>query len=681
MKLLIYISLLAILLATAAIVPFCSNNPWRQELSDSNTLFLPYASQIRYLDQSASYYVHESAILDNIVEAPLSYHYLKRPYQLQPLLLTEIPTPEYFDAAGKPLSNTAPAHMVAAAKYTLRIRPDIAYQPHDCFPQIRYLAARDFHTALVRLADPTVSSPIYSNVCSFLPGLQDASRQITEARNAMEDARRANGESMADIHKYPSLPNYHDIKIPGVEIVDDLTITITLSRKYPQFAYWLAMHFFAPLPYEALVWYNRPEAIDAGLDFRNHPIGTGAYMLTEMEPNDHIVLERNPNFHPDFYPEDASEEDAAKGLLEDSGKRLPFIHRIYFKYEAEAIPSWIKFQQGYYDINGDNSGLPMDLMDAAITLNPQTGAPELTKKMAGKNLQMDTSVMLTSYYFAFNWLDPVIGGPDESHRLIRQAIAMVLDINEYIDVFKNGNGRLAENILPPGIFGYLPTEQSLNSEIHVWNPDLKRAENKSLEEARKLMIRAGYPGGIGPDGKPLTIHLDHASAGAPGFKARFAWLAEKMSKLGIVLKERQADLNRHRSKIESGSWQMQFERGWVADYPDAENFLMLFKSENGIVRSQGRGSNNFNYENPEFDRLFQELETCENSPERQALISSANAVICHDMPVIFTMFPVNTILTHQWIKNYKPNVISYDKLKYLRLDDALRTQMQKTWNH
>ncbi|MBP5299986.1 MAG: hypothetical protein J6Y80_01150, partial [Victivallales bacterium] len=461
------------------------------------------------------------------------------------------------------------------------------------------------------------------------------------------------------------------------EVLDELTVRFTLTRKYPQFRYWLAMHYLAPVPQEAVEFYHRADAAAAGLSFERWPLGTGAFLLEECEPNSRIVLARNPNYRETRYPAEGSQEDRDAGRLEDAGRVLPFLDKVVFNYERESIPNWLKFQQGYYDC----SGIPNDMFDNAVAMNPSSGELALSGDMAARGLQLIRQVPPISYYFAFNMLDPVVGGMAPERKALRQALSMVLDIDEYVTVFKNGNGVGAQGIIPPGVFGYGNGPEDYNPILNRWDEKAQAPRRRPIEDARKLMADAGYPGGVNPaTGSPLVIHLDHAAAGLPDFKNRFQWLARRFALLGVTLEERASDLNRSRERIDKGDWQFLFERGWVADYPDPENFLFLFASENGRVKSGGRGFNYTNYENPEFDRLFRRLETMPEGRERLELIRQAEAILREDAPKCWGYHPVNVTLVHRWLHNYLPPTIAYDNLKYLRIDAQDRAAARREWN-
>lgn len=629
----------------------CSNNPWPPEFENTNTLFVNYSSEIKNLDPALAYYVHESAVLDNIVEMPLEYDYLARPFELRPLLLEEMPEVSYYDADGSLLAGEPDSSQVSRAEYILKLRQDVCFQPHACFGEnVRYLTSGDFKTGLARLADPRLASPIYSTFKSFLLDFEKTSERLQDMVAVLEAERP--GENY---ERYPVLPDYRQVEMPCFEEIDGHTFRIVLKRKYPQALYWMATHFFAPVPWEVLEYYHGREQLEAGHFFRNNPVGTGEFMLKEFDPNNRTVLVRNP----------LARKTRPDGL--DS---------VVFQFEREAIPNWLKFLQGYYD----RSGIPTDMFEAAVDMNPG-GQLELSGKLAKLNLQLMEEPCQTIFYFGFNMIDSEVGGLTPEKRALRQAISIVLDYQEYIDIFQNGRGIPAGDPIPPGIFGSAEDgENGINPFVDRWNSQSGKAERRSLEEARKLMVQAGYPEGRRPDGTPLRLYLDHASSGVAGFKSQFQWLHAKFQLLGIELEERPSDLNRWRDKLRQGNWQMIFNKGWVADYPDPENFMFLFYSENGTVKSQGRGANYINYESPEYDKVFRRLETLPNTPERLALIQEANRILQEDAPCCWGFFQVKSVLTHEWLHNYRYSDLSNNGLKHLSVDYALRTERQKEWN-
>ena len=121
-----------------------------------------------------------------------------------------------------------------------------------------------------------------------------------------------------------------------------------------------------------------------------------------------------------------------------------------------------------------------------------------------------------------------------------------------------------------------------------------------------------------------------------------------------------------------------FVWGWNADYPDSENFFFLLFGGNGKVKHGGE--NAVNYENPEFDRLFEQMRNMDNNNERYQLIQQMQEQVRHDAPWLFGFFPRNFSLFHSWYHNLKPNLMAHNKLKYARIDSATRAQLRQKWN-
>ncbi|MBT7702394.1 MAG: peptide ABC transporter substrate-binding protein, partial [Verrucomicrobia bacterium] len=434
-----------VLLITAS----CSNNPYRPGETAESTYFSTFATPPTKLDPTSAYYSHEGAIIDQIYEPPFTYHYLKRPYELIPLTATAIPPPVYLDADGAVLPETdATTERVKRVQYTINLRPDIRYQEHPCFAltptgdslyadaaasdiapydspsrfptqSSRPLMARDYALQIRRLADPRLASPIFSTIARYIEGmteLQEAyTTMLAEARDARRDAGGLTYNQEQDEKANPLVIDYMAPDFPGCVVLDDLTYRITLTTKYPQILYWMCMHFFGPVPQEAIDFYAIPAVAAAQFSLNRCPVGTGPYFLDTFRPNELIVLSQNPNYHPDFYPTDGAPGDEAAGLLADAGQRLPFIKQQVYRMEKEAIPSWNKFLQGYVDA----SGIASDVFDQAIEMAAGSD-PTLSPAMDAKGMRLLTDIRTMLWWTAFNFKDDVVGGLAPERCKLRQ---------------------------------------------------------------------------------------------------------------------------------------------------------------------------------------------------------------------------------------------------------------------
>jgi ABC-type oligopeptide transport system substrate-binding subunit len=140
---------------------------------------------------------------------------------------------------------------------------------------------------------------------------------------------------------------------------------------------------------------------------------------------------------------------------------------------------------------------------------------------------------------------------------------------------------------------------------------------------------------------------------------------------------RATDYNRFQEKLRVGNAQL-FFLGWNADYPDPENFLFLLYGANSKVKYGGENSSN--YQNPDFDRLFEQMRNMDNSEQRYQLIQQLQEIVRHDVPWLLGFHPKNFSLFHGWYKNLKPNLMANNQLKYTRIDAKLRTEKRQQWN-
>jgi len=682
---------LLVAVALAGLLSACGDAPWNDPYphgqSAANLVYSSFSERPKHLDPVRSYSSNEYAFIAQIYEPPLQYHFLKRPYELVPLSASEIPLPTFLDAEGEPLPVDAPVDQVLFSEYLIRIQPEILFQPHPAFAKdeagkhryleltaadlrdinrlsdfpytgTRELTAEDFVYQIKRLAVPWLHSPIAGVMQEHIEDFAGLAERIEEA--APEPL--AGGER--------AFLDLRDIPFVGAEVVDRYSYRIRIRGKYPQFAYWLAMPFFAPMPWEADRFYAQPGMKRRNLTLDWYPVGTGAFWLRENNPNLRMVLERNPNFHGERYPAEGMPEDEAAGLLADAGRSLPLVDRAVYSLEKESIPYWNKFLQGYYD----SSGISSDAFDQAIQFSTR-GEAVLTDTMVNKGIELLTAVETSIFYMGFNMRDAVVGGSSERARLLRRAISIAVDYEEYISIFANGRGIAAQGPLPPGIFGHVEGKAGTNPYVYEWRDG--RAVRRSLDEAKDLLARAGYPEGRDPaTGRALSLSFEAVARG-PDDKARLNWTRKQFDKLGIQLVVRPTDYNRFQEKMRKGTGQI-YTWGWNADYPDPENFLFLLYGPNSKV--EGGGENASNYANPEFDILFERMKNMDNGPRRQAVISEMVEIARRDAPWLWGFFPKAFSLHHVWLGNLKPNLMANNTLKYRRVDARQREQLRKKWN-
>jgi ABC-type transport system substrate-binding protein len=694
-------ALLGLTATTALLAAGCNNSPYEAGATRSNTLFYSFDERSpRYLDPTASYANPESAYTFQIYEPPYGYHYLKRPYELIPKSAVEVAHPRYIDKEGKPLPDDAAPELIAESIYDVKVKPGIRYQPHPAFAlddkgQPRYLklsraelgdkrspmafehqgtrelVAEDFVYALKRHATTRIEAPVFAVFAEYVIGLKDYAELIKK-----EDHKLLAGLP-ADLRDKPFL-DFRRWPLAGAAVVDKHTFRFRLKGKYPQWSYWMAMPFTAPIPWEADAFYAQEGMSENGLSLNQWPVGTGPYMMTEFVRDRRHVMKRNPHFRGEPYPCEGMPEDKAAGLLADCGKTMPFVDTLHVTIEKEKVPRKEKFRQGFLDV--PEIERPEWGVDFRVDMEDSEDVKRLYE---ARGFQFPVMTDISTWYLGFNMLDPVLGRGDTPeqqvrNRKLRHAISIAIDWEEgYGRIFKTKGGVAAHGPVPPGLFGSREGKPGFYNPVTHVLVDGKPVR-RPIEDARKLLAEAGYPNGRdGQNGRPLVLNYDFQRVLTPEFKVENDWMVKQFSKLGIQLEIRATDFNQYQDKTLKGKHQI-FWAGWLADYPDAENFLFLLYGPN--AKSKSQGENVANYESSEYDVLYRQLQTLDDGPKKQDVIDRMVAISQQDAPWAMGYTPWGGLAFQQWVSNGKPSILIRDMAKYYRVNPELRAQKQAEWN-
>lgn len=580
----------------------------------------------RKLDPASSYRANEGQILDVICPSYYEYQPLKtKKIQLQLMLgEREAERESYpYTVAGK--------GKVQGERWTFHIRHDLRFQDDPCFPggKGRAITAKDFLYAFRRMADPANASPVVTFFSDKVVGFSDLVERNAKLQKADKGADYVT-----------------PIKGLQLDATDPYTFRIVLNQPFPQLRYLMAMHFTSPMPFEAVTFY--------GKEINQHPVGCGPYVLQEWTPKRRIALAVNPNRPTEFYPSEGDPGDKEKGLLRDAGKRLPLADKVVITNIPESTTGWNLFLQGYMDAWGVTQTNFQQVMTQQGALSPE---------MKEHDIRLVKSNDLWVTYFAFNMSDPVVGGYTPQKRKLRQAISLALNSQEFIELFSMGNGLAAQSIIPPGIYGYDP-------KYH--NP--YRTFDPKLAKAKQLLKEAGYPNGIdAKTGDRLTIYYDNAKIEAAG-RQYIGLISRQIEALGIHLESRAQRDVVWQNKIEGNDWQL-VDYGWIADYPDAENFLFLLYGPN-----KRPGPNLSGYNNPAYNRLFERMRAMNDGPERLALMHQMRQMVQEDCPLIYLQEVQRMSLYYNWLGANKPHPIANTLLKYRAVNGEQRAQLQTKWN-
>jgi len=534
-----------------------------------------------------------SAVSSQGYECLYSYHYLKRPYQIEPCLAAALPT----------ISDDQ-------LTYTIPIRNDVYFFDDACFPsgKGRQLVANDFIYAWKRLANAKNVSVNWPFLAGRIAGLDDFNKYTSECATAAE----------VD----------YSTPVAGLKAIDDFTLQITLTQRWPQLIYVLAHLPTAPVAKEAVECY--------GDRFKDMIVGTGPFMMKPKRGND-IFFVRNPNFRDVRYPSEGEPGDREAGLLDDAGKRLPLIDGIHMQIIEEDQPMWLLFMQGKLDA----SGIPKDFFAQAVT--PQkTLTPQMEKKGITMRIQEDPA----TYWYAFNMADPVVG----KNLPLRRAMSCAFNRETYIRVFTNGRGIPAKGIFPPCFKEY---------DAPMTNPWCEY----NLDRAKELMVEAERI-----HGGQITVTLSVGSSDSSS-RQHTQFFQREMEKIGVTIKADYMDWPTLLEKVKNKSAQM-YGMGWVADYPDGESFLQVFYGPNGSP-----GPNNANYNNPAFDELYKKAVILQDSPERVAMYRQLEQLAIDDCPCIFTLHNTAYVPFYKYLKNMKENFYIWGAARYRNIDLALRKEL------
>ncbi len=489
--------------------------------------------------------------------------------------------------------------------YTIDLREDVLFHDDACFPNAkgRIMVAEDLVYSIKRMADPRYSPSGWWVYADRIVGFDDYQKRVS-----------VRGQREAEI----------DTEFPGIKVLSQFRVQIQLLRPWPQLVHILAMSYSAVVPRECVEKYD-------GL--REHPIGTGPYRLREWIPGERVVLDKNPDYRDERFPSEAS--PAHEGMLADAGKKIPFIDSIVYSVYEYDSPMWAKFKDKKLHL----VQLPSEFHSEVFT---KSG--EVKKSVFASNKEVYSLPLLDLIYRGFNMSDPVVG-IDEKAKFLRQAISLATDTIQVNETFYKGTSTLYDGPVPPGLSSYSPG---------VTSP----YRGTNLNAAKKLMTKAGYPGGKGLP----NLHYYTSTGGNIPKQAEF--LARSLAGIGITLEvhlESFAELS-HRLKTNRAQL---FGLAWGADYPDAENFLQLFFGPNASP-----GSNNFNYQNPEFDALFIQARTMQPSPARTELYKQMRSMLIEDVPSFGHMARTRSYLWHGDLRNVLPNETFGGWLKYLDLNSS-----------
>ena len=332
--------------------------------------------------------------------------------------------------------------------------------------------------------------------------------------------------------------------VEGIKAIDDTTFRLKLVRPYNPILGILSMQYCSIVAKEAVKQY--------GSDFRRHAVGTGPFQFVAWEEGQALIMKKNPHYF---------ETDAA-------GKRLPYLDGIKVSFFDSRATEFLLFRQKKLDFIND--------IDASFKDEVLTKTGTLRKDWEGK-ITLQTHPYLNIEYFGIlvDESNPLLKNSPLKLKKVRQAINYSIDREKMVLYLRNSLGTPATaGFVPVG----LPSFDSSKVKGYHYNPVL----------ARKLLEEAGVKPGSQATIKLQTIPI-YADIGS--------YIARQMEEIGLKV---QVDVVQKSLLLEltSNSRTLFFRGSWIADYPDAENYLSVFYSKNPAPPNYTR------YSSSRFDQLF-----------------------------------------------------------------------------
>ena len=498
--------------------------------------------------------------------------------------------------------------------YTFRIKPGIHFTPDPAFKgQRRELVAADYVFSLKRFFDPKVRA----QWAFLLEG------KVLGADKLVEEAKRTG--------KFD-----YDAPIEGLQAPSRYEFRLKLVEPDYNMLYILTMPATAAMAREVVEHYG--EAIP------EHPVGTGPYKLGQWRRSALVVLEANPDFREEYFRTAGGEDERDAAIAKHlEGKRLPLVGRIETAVIEEHQPRWLAFLNSEQDYI---RSVPVEFVDMALP------GGKLAPNLARRGMQVRPDEVAWVTYTTFNMEDPVVGGYTPEKVALRRAISLAYPVHEEISIVYKNQAIKVDSPIAPGMAGYTPET----------SPTLEYSPPK----AKALLDLYGYVDRDGdgfremPDGSPLVI--DQASTPEQRARQRNTLWQRAMADVGIRMTfnkvEKLPDLRR---QAQFGKVQC-FTYGWIADYPDGENFLQLFWSKS-------IGAANYSlFSLPEYDRLYEQAKAMPDSPERTALYRRMVHLLWVYNPWRVNSLFQYTILIQPWVMGYKKHPFGHEPWRYVDID-------------
>jgi len=401
--------------------------------------------------------------------------------------------------------------------------------------------------------------------------------------------------------------------ISGITAVDDYTLKIDLNYSFAG---------FLNIVSHAACYVYPKEAVDKyGTDIRVNPIGTGAFKLKTIKESETVFLSKNENYW----------------KSDEFGNKLPYLDGLKFSFNKEKKAELLEFKKGNLDMV---FRLPLEM------INDVVGELEDAKKGGNRPYVMQVVPALSVYYLGMQHKLPPFDNVD-----VRKAFNYAIDRESIVTYTLQGEGRAANHGIVPPFKGY-DFENVKGYEFDI-------------EKAKEHMANAGYPNGNGfPE---ITLQIN------PGGGDRNVQIAEVVQKmlnenLGINIKIEQMQFAQHLENLETGKANF-WRAGWIADYPDPENFLnLLYGGHVPAELSTKAYINAMRYQSTGFDSIFDAALREVDDAKRFELFRQADQKSVDDAAIMPIFYDENTRLIQVYVKNFPSNAMEYRDMSEVYFD-------------
>ena len=486
--------------------------------------------------------------------------------------------------------------------WVVRIRPGIFFASDPAFKgQKRELVAADYVYSFKRPVDPATKSPIVAGVLDTkYIGLAALREQAVKNKTAFD----------------------YDREIEGLRALDRYTIQFKLEEPRPRFLETLATgDLFGAVAREVVEMYG--DAI------HGHPVGTGPFRLAQWRRSSLIVLERNPEYREVFYDAQPAADDVEGQAFaaQLKGRRLPLIDRVEISIIEETQPRWLAFLNGQID----HSAVPPEFVNIAMP------GGQVAPNLARQGIRGRRTLNPSSGFTYFNMDDPVVGGYTPDKVALRRAVALGVDIDREIQVVSRGQAIPAQSIMVPHTTGYDPKFKSENSDF-----DPPRA--KALLDLYGYVDRDGDGWRELPDGRPLLLEV--ATQPDQVSRQRAELWQKNMARIGIKVKFFPSKWPEQLKAARAGKLQI-WSLGSSAAAPDGQGSLAR------LYGPQVGSQNLARFRNADFDRLYDQMQTLADGPEREALFDQAKRIAIAYMPYKIHTHPFTNDLAQPWLNGHR----------------------------